>query len=445
MIKSFNRTGIITGLLLVCAAVSAQKTNSFSVTQAVDYAMKNAVQVKNALLDIKIQKQSNREITSAAFPQINGSGSITNYLDLPTNLVSAEFFGGPAGTFAPVQFGTKYNATGGLDVSQLLFDGQVFVGLQARASSIKFYEAQSEITKEQIKVNIQKIYYQLVVGKQQMTSVDANIERFEKLLNDTREIFKNGFAEKLDVDKVSVQLNNLRTEKVKIQNQLNAGNIGLKFLMNMPQTETLVLTDSITEDDLKQNILDTTYKYADRKEYKLLEEAIKLGSYNMKRYKLSSLPTIAAFGSYSKNAQRAKFDFFRPDGSWYTTSLVGLKVTVPIFNGFARTARIAKAKLELEKSKNNVEQLISSIDSDVATARINISTAILTIDNQRKNMQLAEQVYNSTKIKFEQGLGSNQEIYNAQTELKVAQNNYYSALYDAVIARIDYLKATGKL
>ena len=445
MVKSLRETALLTAILFISVAVSAQKANSFSVKQAVDYAMQNSVQVKNALLDIMIQKQTNREITSAAFPQLNGTGTINNYLDLPTNLVSADFFGGPAGTFVPIQFGTKYNANGSLDISQLLFDGQVFVGLQARASSIRFYETKSEITKEQINVNVQKIYYQLLIGKQQMTSVDANIERFDKLLNDTREIFKNGFAEKLDVDKVSVQLNNLRTEKVKIQNQLNAGNIGLKFLLNMPQSETLVLTDSITEDDLKMNMLDSAYKYTDRKEYKLLQEAIKLGEYNVRRYKLSALPTVSAFGNYSKNAQRAKFDFLQSNGSWFTTSLVGLKVTVPIFNGFVKTAHIAKAKLELEKSKNNVEQLKASIDNDVATTRLNITTALLTIDNQKKNMQLAEQVYNSTKLKYEQGLGSNQEIYTAQTELKVAQNNFYSALYDAIIARIDYLKAAGKL
>ena len=442
---SFKRTGLLTGLLCISVSVSAQKTNSFSVKQAVDYAMQNSVQVKNALLDISIQKQTNREITSAAFPQIRGTGTFNDFLDIPTSLIPGEFFQGAPGTFIPVQFGTKYNATGSLDISQLLFDGQVFVGLQARASSIKYYETLSEITKEQINSNVQKIYYQLVIGKQQMTSVDANIERFEKLLNDTKEIYKNGFAEKLDVDKVSVQLNNLRTEKVRIQNQLNAGNVGLKFLLHMPQSEMLVLTDSITEDDLKNNILDTSFAYSNRKEYSLLQEAIKLGTYNVKRYKLSAIPTISTFVNYSKNAQRSEFDFFKSDGSWYTTSLIGLKINVPIFSGFAKTARISKAKLELEKTKNNVEQLKSSIDNDVAVSRLNITTALLTIDNQRINMQLAEQVYNSTKVKYEQGLGSNQEIYNAQTELKVAQNNYYSALYDAIIARIDYLKATGTL
>jgi len=430
--------------LLFAAVANAQKINSFTVQQAVDYAKQNSVQVKNALLDYQVQKQTNREITSVAYPQISASGNFNDYLVIPTSLLPAEIAGGPAGTYFPVKFGTKYNASGGFDVSQLLFDGQVFVGLIARGVALKFYEKQTEITEEMINVNVQKIYYQLVVGKQQMTSVDANIGRFEKLLKDTKEIYKQGFAERLDVDKVSVQLNNLQTEKIKIQSQLDAGNAGLKFLMNMPQKELLLLTDSITEDKIKENILADNYKYEDRKEYQFLTIAKQLNEFNVRRYKLSYLPVLSAFGNYSKNAQRQKFDFFK-GGQWFTTSLIGLKLSVPIFDGFAKSSRVQKAKIEVQRTNNNIEQLKSSIDNDVAQARLKITASVVTMDNQKRNIELAEKVYNTTKIKYEQGLGNNQEIYNAQTELKIAQNNYYSSLYDAIIAKIDYQKATGKL
>ena len=445
-----SRNKILTvaiGLLLSGGSLQAQQVNNFTVQQAVDYAKKNSVQVKNALLDYKIQQQTNREITAVAYPQLNASGTFNDFLNIPTSLIPAAFTGGAAGTFIPVKFGTKYNVTGGFDVSQLLFDGQVFVGLKARPIALDFYTKQTEVTEEMINVNVQKIYYQLVVGRQQMTSIDANIERFQKLLKDTKEIFKQGFAERLDVDKVTVQLNNIQTEKIKVQNQLDAGNAGLKFLMNMPQKDTLVLTDSISENKIKDNILADEYKYEDRKEYQLLSLGIKLGELNVKRYKLSFLPTLAAFGSYSKNAQRQQFNFFKggSEGQWFTTSLIGLKLTVPIFDGFAKSARVKKAKLELEKTTNTLEQLKASIDNDVVQARLKITSSVVTMDNQKKNMQLAEQVYNTTKKKYEAGLGSNQEIYNAQAELKVAQNNYYAALYDAIIAKIDYQKAIGKL
>jgi outer membrane protein len=225
---------------------------------------------------------------------------------------------------------------------------------------------------------------------------------------------------------------------------LEAGNAGLKFLINMPQKEELVLTDSLTEDELKSNILDESYNYNDRKEIQLLTISSKLNSYNIKRYNLSRIPTVAAFGSYSKNAQRNSFNFFNK-GDWFTTSLMGLKVSVPIFDGFARRSKIESARLTLQKSNNSLEQAKQSMDNDVIQARSRFKSALLTADAQKQNIELAENVFNTTRKKYDQGLGSNQEIYTAQTELKVAQNNYYSALYDAITAKVDYLKAVGKL
>ena len=352
-------------LMLLAYKGNAQKVNNFTVKQAVDYAINNSIAVKNALIDIKIQQQTNREITAAALPQINGSAGL-NYnpniavQSLPDFISPATYqvlvnqgvkdgngqpISFPAGGFNNIaaQFGVPWVANAGVDLSQLLFDGQVFVGLQARKTVMDFARKQVEVTQEQIKANVFKIYYQLVVGKQQVTSIDANIERFEKLLNDTKEIYKQGFAEKLDVDKVQVQLNNLKTEKVKVTNQLSIGNTGLKFLMNMPQKDSLMLTDSLTEDELKSNILDEQYSYDNRKEIQLLNTALKLNEYSVKRFKLSRIPTLAAFASYQKNAQRNNFNFFN-DGPWFTASLVGVKLNVPIFDGFARRSKIESAK-----------------------------------------------------------------------------------------------------
>ena len=344
----------------------------------------------------------------------------------------------------PLQFGTPWTSSAGLDFSQLLFDGQVFVGLQARSAAMELSKKYSEVTAEQIKANIYKVYYQLVVGKSQLASLEANIERFKKLLHDTKEIYKNGFAEKLDVDKLVVQLNNLTTEREKVINQLYVGNAGLKLLINMPQKEELVLTDSLTESELKSNIMEESINYADRKEIQLLTLASKMNGYNVKRYNLSRIPTVAAFGSYSKNAQRNAFNFF-DKGDWFTTSLIGLKVAVPIFDGFARRSKIAGAKFALDKTNNSLAQAKEMMDYEVIQARTKMKSAILTADVQKQNIQLAEDVFRITQKKYTEGLGSNQEIYNAQTELKVAQNNYYGALYDAISAKIDYLKAAGKL
>lgn len=435
-----------------CFTASAQKpnapqTNAFSAKQAVDYALKNAVQVKNALLDVESQKQTNRGITASALPQLSGNVSLTDYLSIPTSLLPGEIFGGAPGSFIPVKFGTKYNGTAGATLQQIIFDGQVFVGLQARKASIDFYLKLSEITKEVIKANVYKIYYQLVVGQKQIGSIDANIDNYEKLLHDTKEIYKNGFAEKLDVDKVQVQLNNLYTQKLSAQSQLDAGNAGLKFLMGMPQKDSLVLTDTLSDEELKSNLLDENYNYEDRKEFQLLGLQTKLQEYNVKRYQLSKIPTLNLSANFNENAQRTTFDFFKTGKSYpyFATSYVTLSLAVPIFDGGNRNSKIALARLDLRRTQNNLQQLKDSIDHDVSKSRIDIKSALLRMDIQKRNVELAQQVYNTTRLKYGQGLGSNQEINQAQADLVTAQTTYYSSLYDAIIAKIDFLNAAGKL
>jgi outer membrane protein TolC len=437
---------------------------TFSAKEAVDYALQNSVQVKNALLDIKAQEQMNKGITAAALPHLNASGSLSYNPNVAVQTI--QDFISPAvygvltknqvkdGNGQPIQapgsydyfsigFGSKYSLNGGVDFNQLLFDGQVFVGLQARRASILNATLNAEITQEKIKTNIYKIYYQLVVGQRQIGTLDANIANYNNLLHDTREIYKNGFAEKLDVDKVQVQLSNLETQRLKAQNQIDAGKEGLKFLMNIPISDSLILTDSLSDEQIKSNILNQEFNYNDRKEYQQLGSLITLGNYNVKRYKLSALPTLSLAANYSKSAQRQTFNFF--SSPYFTSSFIALRLNVPIFDGGARRANLESARISLQKLNNSQSQLQLSIENDVAQSRINMRSAVLTMDAQKRNIELAQQVYNSTKLKYEQGLGSNQEISTAQADLVTAQNNYYNSLYDAVIAKIDYLTATGKL
>lgn len=439
--------------------------HEFSIQQAVDYAKKNNVQVKNALLDVQMQQQVNREITSRAYPSINGSLSTTYNPNVATqvlpNFISPATYQvlideGVSGSSGPIvmpsdfgfiaaQFGTKYSANAGISLSQILFDGQVFVGLQARGATLDFARKNVEVTEEAIKTNIYKIYYQLLVSKTQVEFLDSNISLYNKLLKDTRLIYENGFAEQLDVDKVSVQLTNLQTEKIKVLNTVSNGYFGLKVLMGMPVADELVLTDTLSDAELKDGILgNEVYSYKDRKDYQYAEIGKKLNEYNVRRYKLSQIPTVSLTGQYAKNAQRDKWNFFG-SGEWYTISNINLNVAIPIFNGFYTKSKIQQAKIDLQKTENQLSALQLSIDSEVASAKNNIRSAISAMDAQKKNMELAEKVYQQTKKKYDSGIGSQTEINTAQRDMKAAQTNYISALYDAVIARIDFLKATGKL
>jgi outer membrane protein TolC len=392
-----------------------------------------------------VQAQVNREIAAAALPNITSSTGVVNYTTIPTSLLPAQIFGGAAGTFIPVQFGTKYNANYGINLQQLLFDGQVFIALQARATSMILQRQNSALTQEAIKANIYKIYYQLSASKTQLNILDANISRLGALAHDAEIMYKNGFAEKLDVDKVVVQLNNLETEKIKANNSVAIGYMGLKMLMGMPVKDSLVLTDVINEKSLTNDILiESDFKYDIRKDFQYLSTAKKMNEFNIKRYQLSNLPTIALGGSYSQNAQRTKFDLFE-GGNWFTTALVSLNISLPIFNGFATDARIKRTKIELKQTENQIESLKNNIDNEITQAKLNYISSVATVKFQKSNMELAERVFQQTKKKFEAGMGSNTEISASQADLVSAQNNYMNALYSALIAKVDLLKATGKL
>jgi outer membrane protein len=468
-----NRTAFLTAVLFAPVLLMAQAPDTarvtkheFTVQQAVDYALKNNVNVKNALIDVQLQEEQNREFTSNAYPHINASLGTTYNPSVATsvlpNFISPATYqvlidqgvkdgnGNPIQMpndfgFIAAQFGTKFSANAGISLSQILFDGQVFVGLQARPTAVAFRKKNVEVTGEMLKANIYKVYYQLVVSKTQVELLDANITLLEKLLHDTKLIYENGFTEQLDVDKVTVQLANLQTEKKKVLNTISNGYYGLKLLMGMPAGDELVLTDKLTDEQIKDGVLEgSVYKYEDRKEYQYAQIGKTLNEYNVRRYKLSQIPTISLNALYAKNAQRDKWNFFSK-GDWFTVSNINLNINIPIFNGFFVKSKIAQAKLEVRKIDNQLDVLKLSIDSEVEIARNNFLTAISTLDFQKKNMVLAEKVYNQTKKKYEIGTGSQQEINTAQKDMKAAQTNYVSALYDAIIAKVDYLKATGKL
>lgn len=458
---------IVSGTQAMPFDTTQVQTHSFTAQQAVDYALKNNVQVKNALLGIRLQEETNRQITSAAFPHINSSMTTTYNPNIATqvipNFISPATYqvligegvkngnGNPITMpnefgFIAAQFGTKFSANAAISLNQILFDGQVFVGLQARDAAMQLAGKSAELTQEIIKANVLKIYYQLVVSRTQIELLDSTISFVNKNLADTRVLYANGFREKLDIDRVAVQLANLQTERNKILSMVSNGYYGLKVLMGMPVQDQLILIDTITPDMIKDGLLvNGTYQYSDRKEFQVADLGRRLGEYNIRRYKLSQVPTLALNSVYAKNAQRNTWNFFSPNQAWFSISNISVGMTLPLFNGFITRSKITQSKIELERTKNEIEGLKRTIDNEVAVAKNNFESAVSRMDYQKQNLELAEKVYLQIKKKYELGLGSQTEINLAQNEWKAAQTNYTTALSEAIIARIDWLKATGKL
>lgn len=427
------------------SAAGTPELHQFSLAQAIDYASKNSVAVKNALLDYEIQEQSNRATVSQALPQITGSLAATWYTQFPATAVPGGSFPGTVpGKVYAFSFGLPSTNTASVNLKQVLFDGQVFVGLQARQTSLDFYRKRQEITEQIIRVNINKVYYQLLVGKFQLDQIDANIHSQEELLHNSSEMFKNGFAEQLDVDKATVQLSNLQTDRIQTEYNISYGYLGLKVLLGMPIRDSLSLTDTLTYDMVRDAVLSDDYKYADRREFQLLEINRRLNEYDIKRYKKQYIPTASLQATYQQQQYWFHIDPFQR-ATWFPGSWIGLNINIPIFDGFYKDANIKQARLKLRQTENNQDSLKIRIDNDVKDAQLRFNAALATLDYQKKNMELSEKVYAQTRKKYEQGLGSNIEITNAFSDQRTAQANYFNALYNAIAAKVDYLNAIGKL
>ena len=184
-----------------------------------------------------------------------------------------------------------------------------------------------------------------------------------------------------------------------------------------------------------------------RNEIKLLNTVEKLQRLDLKRNQLQYIPTIAAYWNYSRNAQRREFDIFKSGSAypWFPNSIAGVNINVPLWSSGARKNKILQSKITLEKAANTTEFVKQSIDFEIEQSKISYRNAILDMDAQKQNMELAESVYNTTKKKYEQGLGSSFDVLQTDQSFEDAQSNYFQAMYDAVIAKITYYRSLGKL
>ena len=464
--KCFYIYGII-AFLLSGNSLLAQQLYEITAKDAVDIAFKNVVDLKNAHLDYRIAEAKNKEITGLAYPQVSASLQGNHYLSLPliqfpdaTELSVYDVLkregvkdanGNPItadGQFAVRSFSfySPWNVNLGATVQQLLFEPQVFVGLQARKTILESGDLQIKVVEDKIREAVYKSYYAVLISEKQLLFVQESLKRLQKLSHDMDVMFQNGFVERLDIDKTTVSLNNTRAVENQLKNGVVIGYAMLKMNLGLLQSDTLILKDTLTPAQVKEGLLDESFSYEDRNEIKLLNKSKVLQGYDIKRYKLSYFPTVSAFYGYQKTGQRsAEANANQKPWFWYNTSQIGLSINIPIFDGFQKKYKIQQSKLTLEKLDNTLDQAKKGIDLEKTIARNTLSNSILNMDMQEENMKLAEKVYNTEKKKYENGLGSSFNILQSDTDLQQAQSNYFKSLYDAIIARISYLKALGKL
>ena len=451
-------------LLMCCINAIAQSTDtsfSFSIKQAVDFALQNQKDVVNAQLDAEISRYKVRETIGMGLPQVNVSFDLKDYEKIPTQFIPD--FISPSvyqilydenliaqkkeasGKLFPVQFGARWNATAGVTASQLIFDPSYLIGVQASKAFRELSQKNLERTKIETAITITKAYYLVLLLRERKKVIDANTERLRKLLNDTKALFENGFVEKIDFDRIQVANNNIQTEADNFKRLIEMSEKTLRFQIGLPYNTTLTLTDSLDIEAVK-NIQETNdiTDPSKRIEYSILKTQERLQQFNVKRYKSQYIPSLIAYGSLSTNAQRTEFNIFESSRRWFPTGVIGATLSLNLFDGTQRESRIRQEKLTLKKINNEVSNFENAINLDVSASRSSLLDAISALIMQDKNLELATSVSKTAKLKYDQGVGSNLEVLDAETLLKESQVNYFNALYNSLLAKIDLDKALGK-
>ncbi len=433
-------------LLFVCvASFSRAQTQQLSLKQAIDFALTNQLNVKNALVEEKISKQKVNEITGLGTPQISGSAEINHFIEIPTTFVPGEFFGGEPGSFSPVQFGQPYTASVGVTATQLIFDGSYLVGLQASRAYQDLSRKQTHQTKIETAVAVSKAYYNVLVVKEQLGLVVKNVERLKKLRDDTKAVYEAGFAEKLDFDRVDLAYNNILVQQKNVTRLIELSNSLLKFQMGMDQKTELQLTDQLNESLWNNLNLPETADATKRSEYSVLKAAHRLQELDLKRYKSAYLPSLAAFGSVSANASRNDFNIFNTSYKWFPTAIVGARLSVPIWDGLQKNSKIQQSKLELEKVNNQVNNLEQAVSLEFSSSKTKLQNNLEMLETSKRNREIATEIVRASKLKFDNGVGSSLEVIDAESSLKEAETNYFSALYETIVAKIEVDKALGNI
>lgn len=436
-------------LLLVCWAgglsallAQTEAAQVFSLNQAVDYAMENSNSVRNARVDILDSEQNVKEQFSRGLPQINGSLDFQHFLQVPVLPLPEAFTMGDPNAPESIAFQLKNSFTAGINARGMLFDGSFFVGLRAARASGDYFNLQLENTRRTVRNQVTQAYFPTLLLKTNVAILDNNISNLEKLKNEVSAQFEAGFVEQLDVDRLVLSLNNLRSQRDQVAQQAENALRALKFTLNYPIEEPLRVEDDLAklETDIDAALLTADIPYLARPEIRLLDKTIELQGLNEELQKAAYLPSVYATlaGQYQYQGDNLS------DGFWAPTVVLGINASIPIYDFGGRSARVERAKLATQKVINQRNDVQRSIQLEVLNARSTFTANSDRFKVTKDNLGLAQRIYDTTQIKYREGVGSSVEVVQAEQALYESQANYLNALYETLVAKESLFLALGR-
>ena len=435
-----NKNTITILIILLSFNVNAQKDYNFSLDEAISFALLNNRASVNAKKDLAIAQKEKWETISRGLPQINSYFDFNNRLKDPISLIPAEFFGGEKGEFAEVSFGTKQSVSGELILNQLLFDGSYIVGLQ----SIKLFLDIADQTKIKTDIEVRRqvanAYGNVLISQERVKILENNYNNIIKTLDETKAIYENGLIESESVDQLTITSSSIKNSlEYAIKFEKLSERI-LKLLLGIELDDNMILNDdieSIIVKSIDPELVNTDFNVEENIDYKIALNAKKGSETLLRLEKVKALPRISAFLSGAYNGYNESFKITDPKQNWYGSSQLGLNMSFPVFSSFQRRASTQRAKIEIEKSENILNETKKSLNLEVEKTRSDYNYAINNFNSVKQNVILAESIEKKNEIKFKEGIASSFELRQAQNQLYSIQNEYLEATLKLIENKIN--------
>lgn len=432
--KTYLTTLIL--LLYMASTASAQeRPEKVSLDQAVAFGQENNRQILNANREVQRAYKERWSTIAIGLPQISANADYQNFLELPTSLIPAQFFGGKEGEFAEVQFGTPQTMTAGITLQQLIFDGSYFIGLEASTVYLDISKNILEKTALEIKKNIVSTYSSILLLDENILFLEQNKKTLEANLNEVTGLFRNGFEEEESIEQLRLTLSTVETQLRYAKNTKKVTLNMLKLLMGFPTEAPLKLSDTLetlTTDGLFEQEYSSDFSIENNIDLKIAENNLRSESLLFKYEKSKNMPRLAAFinGNYTGNSET--FSFTDSDQKWFGAALLGLNLQVPIFSSNLKRAQSQKAKIAIEQAETELEETQERINIEVEAAVNDYNLAVETYFTNKENLALAGRIEEKNQAKYFEGMASAFDLRQAQLQLYSAQNNYIASIQNVI-------------
>ncbi|AJR03107.1 TolC family protein [Siansivirga zeaxanthinifaciens] len=426
---------LIFSVFVITKSISQETKQSFSLQEAIAYALENNRIAKNAERDIEAAYQKKWETTATGLPQISAKLDYQNFLKQQVSLIPAEFFGGNRGEFQAVTFGTKQSANAFATINQKIFDGSYLVGLQSAKVYLQISKNAKEKTDLEVRKAVIDAYGNVLLTEESIKILERNIETLEKNLFETTKIYENGLGEQENVEQLQITLSGVKSNLSNVSRLKTLAYQMLNITLGLDLKSNTVLTDSLeslTAKNISLSLLDADEYVENTIDYKIAENNKKSKELLLKLEKSKGLPTLNAFLNGGYSAFSENFDFTNSDNKWYGSSLFGVSLNVPIFSSLGRSAATQQAKINLDKAEDDLLETHQKLQLQIASAKSDYQFAIEEYQNKKQNLNLAERIETKNETKFFEGIGSSFELRQAQTQLYSAQQEFLQAMLDVI-------------